>query len=36
MSKGKILLVDDELRLRKMVKDFLRRADYEVVEAEIA
>lgn len=34
VSKGKILLVDDELRLRKMVKDFLRRADYEVVEAE--
>lgn len=31
---NRILLVDDEPRLRKMVKDFLRRADYDVVEAE--
>ena len=34
MSQNKILLVDDEPRLRKMVKDFLKRADYDVVEAE--
>lgn len=34
MARNKILLVDDEPRLRKMVKDFLRRADYDVVEAE--
>lgn len=34
MNKNKILLVDDEPRLRKMVKDFLKRADYEVIEAE--
>lgn len=34
MAKNRILLVDDEPRLRKMVKDFLRRADYDVVEAE--
>ncbi|MDO5410539.1 MAG: response regulator transcription factor [Lachnospiraceae bacterium] len=34
MGKNKILLVDDEPRLRKMVKDFLRRAEYDVVEAE--
>lgn len=32
--KNRILLVDDEPRLRKMVKDYLRRADYDVVEAE--
>ncbi|MDD7390185.1 MAG: response regulator transcription factor [Lachnospiraceae bacterium] len=34
MAKNRILLVDDEPRLRKMVKDFLKRADYDVVEAE--
>lgn len=34
MSRNRILLVDDEPRLRKMVKDFLKRADYDVVEAE--
>ena len=34
MAKNKILLVDDEPRLRKMVKDFLKRAEYDVVEAE--
>ena len=32
MSK-KILVVDDEMRLRKLVHDFLIRADYEVLEA---
>lgn len=34
MSQNRILLVDDEPRLRKMVKDFLKRADYDVIEAE--
>ena len=34
MSRNRILLVDDEPRLRKMVKDFLKRADYDVIEAE--
>ena len=29
----KILVVDDEARLRKLVKDFLVREDYEVLEA---
>ncbi len=29
----KILVVDDEMRLRKLVHDFLVRADYEVLEA---
>lgn len=38
-SKGfgeymKILVVDDESRMRKLVKDFLVRSNYEVVEAE--
>ncbi len=34
MKKGKILVVDDESRMRKLVRDFLVRSDYEVVEAE--
>ena len=29
----KILVVDDEQRIRKLVKDFLVRKNYEVVEA---
>lgn len=33
MAKQKILVVDDESRLRKLVKDFLVREDYEVIEA---
>ena len=33
MSKLKILVVDDEARMRKLVKDFLVRKDYEVIEA---
>ena len=28
-----ILVVDDEARMRKLVKDFLVRKDYEVIEA---
>lgn len=34
MEKPKILVVDDESRMRKLVKDFLVRNDYEVLEAE--
>ena len=34
MDKPKILVVDDESRLRKLVRDFLVRNDYDVVEAE--
>ena len=31
---NKILVVDDESRMRKLVRDFLTRKGYEVVEAE--
>lgn len=34
MDKMKILVVDDESRMRKLVKDFLIRSNYEVVEAQ--
>lgn len=34
MDKLKILVVDDESRMRKLVKDFLVRSDYDVIEAE--
>lgn len=33
MDKIKILVVDDEMRMRKLVKDFLVKKDYQVVEA---
>ena len=33
MEKLKILVVDDESRMRKLVRDFLVREDYEVLEA---
>ena len=33
MEKCKILVVDDESRMRKLVKDFLNRAGYQVLEA---
>jgi DNA-binding response OmpR family regulator len=33
MEKLKILVVDDESRMRKLVKDFLVRADFNVLEA---
>ena len=33
MEKLKILVVDDEARMRKLVRDFLVRNDYTVVEA---
>lgn len=34
MEKLKILVVDDESRMRKLVRDFLVRKDYDVIEAE--
>jgi len=33
MEKIKILVVDDESRMRKLVKDFLEREGYQVLEA---
>lgn len=33
MDRLKILVVDDESRMRKLVKDFLIKKDYEVIEA---
>ena len=33
MNDMKILIVDDEMRLRKLVKDFLSKRGYEVIEA---
>ena len=33
MDKVKILVVDDESRMRKLVSDFLIRKDYQVIEA---
>ncbi|MEG1459566.1 MAG: response regulator transcription factor, partial [Acetivibrio sp.] len=33
MERMKILVVDDESRMRKLVKDFLTRNNYDVVEA---
>ena len=32
--KNKILVVDDESRIRKLIKDFLQKENYEVIEAE--
>ena len=34
MDKLKVLVVDDESRMRKLVKDFLTRNNYEVIESE--
>lgn len=34
MDRVKILVVDDESRMRKLVRDFLLRENYEVLEAE--
>ena len=31
MDKIKILVVDDESRMRKLVKDFLEREGYQVI-----
>ena len=33
MDKMKILVVDDESRMRKLVHDFLARNNYDVIEA---
>ena len=33
MDRVKILVVDDESRMRKLVKDFLTKKDYDVIEA---
>ena len=33
MDKIKILVVDDESRMRKLVKDFLEREGFEVLDA---
>ncbi len=35
MEKLKVLVVDDESRMRKLVKDFLTRQNYEVLETNI-
>ena len=34
MERTKILVVDDESRMRKLVHDFLAKNNYEVIEAE--
>ena len=34
LERLKILVVDDESRMRKLVKDFLTKSNYEVIEAE--
>ncbi len=34
MSRARILVVDDESRMRTLVRDFLVKNDYEVIEAE--
>ena len=34
MDRLKVLVVDDESRMRKLVKDFLIKSNYEVIEAE--
>ena len=34
MERLKILVVDDEARMRKLVKDFLVKSSYDVMEAE--
>lgn len=33
MDKRKVLVVDDEIRMRKLVKDFLQKENYQVLEA---
>lgn len=33
MEKAKILIVDDESRMRKLLRDFLERAGYDILEA---
>lgn len=33
MDKLKVLVVDDESRMRKLVRDFLTKSNYDVIEA---
>lgn len=33
MNKIKILIIDDESRMRTLIKDFLIQKDYEIIEA---
>ena len=33
MDRLKVLVVDDEARMRKLVKDFLMKKEFEVIEA---
>ena len=33
MEQGKILIVDDESRMRKLIRDFLEREGYRILEA---
>ena len=35
MEKIKILIVDDESRMRKLIRDFLEREGYQILEAAI-
>jgi len=34
MSHNKILIVEDESRMRRLISDYLRREDYTIIEAE--
>ena len=34
MERLKVLVVDDEARMRKLVRDFLVKKEFEVIEAE--
>jgi len=34
MAEKTILIVDDEPRVRKLVKDFLKKENYNILEAE--
>ena len=32
MNREKILIVDDESRMRKLIRDFLERENYKIIE----